>query len=342
MKILKSLLLIGCCSLFIASCNRQTADLPPAEPIISTPGETIKPSQLAESSAESQADMSQLVTEIVNHIDPADPDSLYLPEQLIKIGRVAVPTLLDLLESSDITSRWAAVYVLSRIGQEQDIPRLLIGLQDSNLSNRAGIAATLLWLGDDRGVKILEEALHSDQLMIFSHPPKRVTDYARSVLIAFNHPISSDGRHVVSLSWPMLSAARSGPQDITVSAKDCSIEITLNLQLLGAGATAGLANSWKTAILNMWDQQESSFCCQTDLTVNTKVGGAPDPNYTQITVIQVPPGGYHRPYILMGSAKNGSSNDMAGEWSSNTDGPTAAHEAGHTTHPAYRLKSLYR
>lgn len=299
------------------SCNLFPGNRQPPEEPIPTPTET----------SESIEDR---VASIIADIDADNPDSLYLPETLIDLGRPAVPALLDQLEAPDLISRWAAVYALTRIAEKEDIPRLLVGLQDDNLSNRAGIAATLLWLGDESGIAVLEEALESDELMVFSHPPQRVADYARYVLEAFGRPVPQGGAQTRLVSWNGGALSRSVLPDVSVSARDCTIEVTINLQFIGAGATAALASKWQAAIAGTWDGVRSSFCCETAVTVNTKVGGATDPNYAQITVIQVRPGGYHRSFVRRGPAAGGATSDTTGEWASNMSESAAAHEAGHT------------
>jgi hypothetical protein len=268
------------------------------------------------------------VESILTSIDPDEPDTLYAPEELIAIGHDVVPELIEYLNSPDLVTRWAVVYVLTRIAQPEDIPGLVQGLEDPNLSNRAGIAATLLWLGDDRGLPILEEALLSDELMVFSHPPESVSDYARKVLQEL-HPESLSEEQAYS-THVLAAPVKSPSIDVSVSKSDCKVEIVVNLQFSGAGASEALASTWKQGIMDMWDGKQSTYCCETALTVNTKVGGATAPDYAQVTVIQVPPGGYHQSEnSLGGTVANGTSNDVWGTWASNDNGKVAAHETGH-------------
>jgi hypothetical protein len=265
---------------------------------------------------------------IIASINPNQPDTYFAPEELVALGHDAVPELIERLESPDVVTRWAAVYALTRLAQPEDIPGLVQGLDDPNLSNRAGIAATLLWLGDDRGLPVLEEALLSDEQMLFSHPPERVSDYARKVLKELHPESLSEGR--IFGSKVLASKVNIPPRDVSVSKSGCTVEIELNLQFSGAGATEALASIWKQGILDMWDGKKSTLSCETSLTVNTLVGGAPDPNYAQINVVLVPPGGYHpSENSLGGTVSDGTANDVFGNWASN-DGPAvAAHEAGH-------------
>ena len=282
----------------------------------------------ADSGPDDETPTGDKIEAIITSINPSDPVSLDTPEELVALGHDAVPELVAFLDSPALVTRWAAVYALTRLAQAEDIPQIARGLEDPNLSNRVGIAATLLWLGDDRGLSILEEALLSDEPMIFSHPPERVSDYARYVLQELHPESLSDlqrtAPHVLS------APAKLPPIDVSVSKSGCKAEIVLNLQFTGAGASEALATRWKNGILNMWDGKKSTYCCETALTVNTKVGGAVDPNFAQITVIQVPPGGYHRSSnSLGGTVAGGTSNDVTGTWASNDSGTVAAHETGH-------------
>jgi len=281
-----------------------------------------------ESDAGDDTTTGSTVEAIITSIDPANPESLDAAEELVALGHEAVPELVAMLDSPLLVTRWAAVYAITRLAQTEDIPQIARGLEDPNLSNRAGIAATLLWLGDDRGLPILEEALLSEEMMIFSHPPERVSDYARYVLQELHPESLPNGQR----TGPQVLSApvKLPPIDVSVNRSGCKAEITLNLQFTGAGASEALATRWKNGILNMWDGKKSTYCCETDLTVNTKVGGPVDPNYAQITVVQVPPGGYHRSSnSLGGTVAGGTSNDVEGTWASNDSGTVAAHETGH-------------
>lgn len=283
---------------------------------------------VSNSSAEDGSSSESSVASIIGGIDPTNADALYTPEDLVALGHDAVPALIEQLDSPDIVTRWACVYALTRLAEEEDIDGLAKGLEVPNLSNRARIAATLLWLGDERGLSILEEALDSDEMMIFAHPPESVAAYAWRALELF-HPESlpesnTGGTRVFAIP------AFSPDKDVTVSTDDCTIEIELNLQFSGPGASEALVSKWKQGILKMWHEQQSSYCCETDLTVNTKVGGATDPSYAQISVALVPPMGEHDTRnSLGGSVADGVSNDVFGWWASNDSALVAAHEVGH-------------
>ncbi|MEW6716094.1 MAG: HEAT repeat domain-containing protein [Chloroflexota bacterium] len=270
---------------------------------------------------------------IIAEIDPDDPQTYGAPEKIVAMGRPAVPTMLDLLDSPEITARYAAVYVLSRIAEPEDIPDLLIGLEDPDFGNRTTIAATLLWLGDDRSLPILEEAAQSNIMLSFSHPPEALADYALRVL-------SATTQEIPALPYPIKTGRgflaslppRTSLQDVTITLTDCRIDIVINLQFSGEGATEELARMWADAIKDMWDGRRSSKCCVTSVTVNTKVGGEVDPEYGQVQVLKMPqPGARHTSNMTLGGTvgEGGVANNIIGEWDDNDTGAVAAHEVGH-------------
>lgn len=276
-----------------------------------------------------------LADEILSYIDEIDPDvpaTYGAPEKIVALGRSAIPYMLEQLDSPDLVTRYAAVYVLSRLAQPEDIPEMIKGLEDPNLSNRATIAATLLWLGDDRGIPVLEEAVLSDEMLSFSHPPELLADYTRRVLDELRPDLPAlpepDRFGIGFLASPL----KAPLCDVTVTLSDCTINIVFNLQFSGAGATEALASTWASAIKDMWDGENSTKCCTTSVTVNTKVGGDTDPEYGQVTVLQMPqPGARHTSNMTLGGTvgEGGGVNDIVGEWDSNDTGAVAAHEAGH-------------
>lgn len=285
-----------------------------------------------DSDVPSGSDLEDQITAIIAKIDPATPSTYGAPEEIIDFGRDSVPIMLELLESPDLPSRYAAVYVLSRLAEPEDIPEMLVGLEDDDFGNRATIAATLIWLGDNSGIEILEAALLSDEVLSFSHPPELLADYARRVL-------DEAPQHLPSLpgfdrpGGAFLSAPLQAPlRDVTVELEDCTIKIVVNLQFVGAGATQALADSWAAGIKDMWEGVHCSVCCAISITVNTKVGGDPDEEYAQVTVIQMPhAGARHTSNMTLGGTvmEGGGVNNIVGEWDSNDTPAVAAHEVGH-------------
>ena len=303
--------------LLLASCTSDapTGTPPPAGGPVVTPADTATPL--------SEQEAARRVDEIIGGMRPTDRNSLDSVEDLVDLGRPAVPAFLDQLDSPNVVVRWAAIYALSRLAEPSDVEQLAEGLNDHNLSNRTVVAATLLAQGDDRGIDILEDALESEATMAFSHPPKRLSDYARRVLDDLRPGSGSGSRGGI------LASPRRAPnlRDVEAALRNCTANITLNLQFTGTGATEALAKTWADAIEKMWDGQISRRCCEIDVTVNTKVGGSADANYAQIIVIKVRPHMQVRENMTLGGSSV--SWNISGRFYDTTDGLTAAHEAGH-------------
>ncbi len=277
-------------------------------------------------------DLAEQIAAIIATIDPDVPATYGAPEEIIAFGRPAVPIMLQYLKSPDLTSRYAAVYVLSRLAQPEDIPDMLVGLEDEDFGNRATIAATLIWLGDDTGLPILEEAAQSDEVLSFSHPPELLADYARRVLDeAPQHLPALPGFDQPGSAF-LAAPLRAPLQDVTVTLDDCTINIVLNLQFTGAGATQALADSWAAGIKDMWEGIHCTTCCATSITVNTKIGGAPEEDYAQVDVMQMEhAGARHTSKTTLGGMvmEGGGVNNIGGWWDSNDTPAVAAHEIGH-------------
>lgn len=292
--------------------------------------------------------MEATIMASIAEIELSNPRTLAAANDLLDLGPSAVPALINLLDSPDDLNRWAGIYALNLLAQPEDIPKIAKFLDEPNLSIRARVAATLLMLGDDRGIPVLEEALLSDQVMVFSHPLMLLSDYARLVLEEL-HPESLgrsqiEGTNIDPLEQTvpeykehqrgagvLASHALAPPGNTSVSVSDCTIDIELNLQFNGPYATNALAATWRNGIIGMWNHELSSSGCSIDLVVNTKVDNSKsptkDPNYTQIKVIQLP-AKYIGHIAVTPGGGSGLSNPR-GTWDVKVDGPLAAHEIGH-------------
>jgi len=279
-------------------------------------------------------------------VDLSNPRSLAAVNDLLELDSSAVPALLDLLKSPDDLNRWAGIYALYLLAQPEDIPAIAKFLDEPNLSIRARVAATLLMLGDTRGIPVLEEALLSDQVLVFSHPLMLLSEYARLVLQDL-HPESLGQRPIEEPSISLeqgaapeniqhlqgdgvLASQILAPRgDISVSVSDCNINIALNLQFNGPKATQALAATWREGIMGIWNHELSSSGCSIELVVNTKVDQSNSPtedsNYAQIKIVDIP--GYLS--NIEGTGNSYLVNDITGTWDFRADGLTAAHEIGH-------------
>ncbi len=275
----------------------------------------------ATASVDSQADA------IINALSPSNPTSLDGAETLVKSGRSVAPKVLALIESPDLVKRWAGLYYASRLAEVGDIPQVAKGLDDANLSNRAVAAATLLRLGDRRGIAVLQEAARSDEQLIFSEPPQLLSEYAQQVLQALAPNSAVDPSEATGSQKVLAKPLERPVEDVVAEVTDCHFNITLNLQFHGDGARQDLINTWVAAIRRVWSGKLSRNCCDVVLTINTKLGGAVDPIYAQINVVHVPPGGQHRSNMTLGSS--GVKDDIVGDWDDLDSGEAIAHEVGH-------------
>jgi uncharacterized membrane protein YgcG len=269
---------------------------------------------------------------LLDTIDPAKRETLNVPERLVVQGRPVAMAMQAEIKSPKLMHRWAAAYYFSRVALAEDIPRLVEGLTDENESIRTVFAATLLRLGDQRGLTIVQQALKSTGGLIYMEPPVRLADYANRTLKALMLPAMAPAlpprRPVDRLPRP-LSLPKGHPLDVGVTIDEgCFMTVTLNLQFFGAGATQALIDVWTAAIKKMWNGQTTHNCCTLRVVVNTKLAGAVDPKYAQVDVVHVPPGGNHRSEMTLGGSAL--QDDISGSWDdTDTDGSVAAHECGH-------------
>ncbi len=260
------------------------------------------------------------VSGIINKIDASDPQSYYAAEELVSLGRSAVPTLLELLNSLDPKIRWAAMYALSRLALPEDIEDLAKGLDDPDVGIQVITAATLLGLGDERGTNILEEAANSDLMFPYTNPPESLGDYANWVLEQGAQAISPEPGGSPGEVAPITESN----EGVTVALTECTVDITMNLQFMGDGATEELASMWADAITEMWSGK-SSAGCTTTVAVKTLVKDEYDPLYFPVIVKKMPhPGAQHVSYVWYSQGE-----PVCCEWDSNDTGFAAAHEAGH-------------
>ena len=277
---------------------------------------------------------------IIAALDVEEPGSLDAVEEIVGSGREAAATMRSLLDSPDVVERWAGVYYFSRLAQVDDIPVLAPLLTDTEFSNRVGIAATLLRLNDERGLPILMAALESDETQVLSEPPLRVAAYAQDVLAVLRpdlvdgpvEPILDESAERLSLSLGGvggLAQPLAPPEGLYGRLEGCSGVIELKLQFRGPGATLQLANKWVRATHRRWNGKLSTGCCDLKLRWKIKLHGSLNPDYVDIWVHKLPPGGYHRNFVQRGSGTLYSNTGVRSEFSNLTLDWTAAHEIGH-------------
>jgi hypothetical protein len=294
--------------------------------------------------AVTEAEANTRIQQVVKNIDPNRGETLDTVEDIVAIGRMGVPFLVQSLNSQDLVTRWSAVYALSRLAGKEDIPALVSGLSDSNLSLRSIIAATLLRLGDSRGLAVLNEASISDQQLVFSSPPRLLKDYAVEVLKAYgkstlapgieeeyayslaNESRSFSQRAVIPISFryppgTFLKPVLAVPH---VEGYEGGLRYVLYIEFFGPGMLSNeqgytLKAGWENAITGMWSNVlEWTPGTKMGLIVRSKIRNItdpPTPGYDQVSVVNMLPGQPHR-----SNAEN---------WASNDTNNIVAHEAGH-------------
>lgn len=100
------------------------------------------------------------------------------PEGLIVQAQAA-------MASSDIETRFAAVYALGLAVDETHTALLRPALQDPDLALRVIAAGALIGLGEPESIPVLVEALGSDDLLPYSHPSRPVWMFADATLGAY-------------------------------------------------------------------------------------------------------------------------------------------------------------
>ena len=110
------------------------------------------------------------------------------------------------LASADPETHFAAVYALGLAVDAENADILRPVLEDPELALRAIAAGALIGLGEAESLPVLIEALDSDELLPYSHPPRPVWILADSALSAytgmdFGIPAGADQRAASAAGW---------------------------------------------------------------------------------------------------------------------------------------------
>lgn len=129
------------------------------------------------------------VTETIEAFDGVNIYTLDL-KKIVEIGKSAVPVLAEILNSTNKSTRWAAVMSLSAIGHQLDaaylvLPYLKKACNDEDISVRVTAAELVLSFGDKSGLPVLIADLVSDQIMQPSEPPTPVYTQVMNILMIY-------------------------------------------------------------------------------------------------------------------------------------------------------------
>jgi len=127
------------------------------------------------------------VQNVTNSFDGVNLYTLDL-DQLIAIGKPAVPTLANMLNDSDASKRYAAVLGLSAIGHETNtdvLDYLKKALGDSDVNVRVTAAELVMSFGDKEGIPVLIAELENTATLKPSEPVMPINSYASLVLTRY-------------------------------------------------------------------------------------------------------------------------------------------------------------
>lgn len=109
--------------------------------------------------------------------------------QLIAIGKPAVPTLANMLNDSNSDKRYAAVMGLSAIGHNDSSVNVLAYLKkamnDSDVNIRVTAAEIVMSFGDKEGIPVLIAELENTAILKPSEPIMPINAYASMVLTTY-------------------------------------------------------------------------------------------------------------------------------------------------------------
>lgn len=267
-----------------------------------------------------------------------DPRGLDKVEALADLGRAVAGDVAPLVTAADIVDRFSGLFYFSRLAEKADIDVVAKGLDDPDLGDRLTAAATLLRLGDRRGVPLLEQARTSDKVLSFSKPPQLVRDYATEALALAS--LTVDERWTAGpggIRGFALPASRP-LGDVVVTRTGDTIHVTVRMQFNGPGATQALVDQWVRTAKQVWNGKHGSSCCTVALDFDTLLHGTPDrPGYVQVNVLQLPAGARERAYVIRIGATTtaeslggkGRDEELQMRLASKDNGYVFAHEMGH-------------
>jgi len=114
----------------------------------------------------------------------------WINKSLIKIGKPAVPALIDLLAAKEWAARENASEILGEIGDDRAVPALIGALKDELRGVRMKAAEALGKIGDERALPPLMDLLDED---------KYVLEWAARALVNIFGEVSKKEDHRVAL-----------------------------------------------------------------------------------------------------------------------------------------------
>lgn len=122
---------------------------------------------------------------------PEDPEVLFetLDAQIRNSPREVEVAALSAMDSPEPEVRLAALYALSLTATtDRATAALKEGLQETDITLRLLAAAGLISRGEPQAIPVLIEALHSNEPLVYSEPPRVAWVYGRMLLIQYVEP----------------------------------------------------------------------------------------------------------------------------------------------------------
>ena len=164
--------------LFVLLASGCISPQPEATP---TPEPTVAPT-----ATPTPLDLESAVRDVVNSGNPDRAD------ELLGLGKSAIPVYLELLRENDTFGRWCALYALSNVAydlnasERREITDELTPLFTQNpTSIRMMAGAVATELGDKRGIPVLIGCLNETARFRDSEPPAPICYYANDFLVRF-------------------------------------------------------------------------------------------------------------------------------------------------------------
>ena len=132
------------------------------------------------------------VDSAVNGFDGINLNTLDL-DKLIALGKSAVPTLTNLLNSTNASTRYAAVLGLGAIGHNDASANVLTSLKkvltDSDINVKIASAELVMSFGDKEGIPVLIETLNSTEILKATEPAMPANSYSSLILTRYTDQI---------------------------------------------------------------------------------------------------------------------------------------------------------
>lgn len=110
---------------------------------------------------------SNLLEELIKNLESPDlPTAQKAAEELVKLGKVAVPGLIEALKSASVGLKGQIIFLLGRMGDKEAVPALLETLKDENAYIRSNSAEALGKIKDTEALSSLTTSLFDDDFLV--------------------------------------------------------------------------------------------------------------------------------------------------------------------------------